>query len=167
MKNQTKSIQFIFMTASSGSIDRLQQRLGKSSVQDLADLAIGYYALYCPGEYNNGQELVMVDRVRQEAEGLNDEPTDSHKNSGQLQVSIDSELIEELTDMSGNSNDADTLTRAFILLEDICDEKEKGLELALMDEDSEEVTFLQMKDRSQPQSASPAPPMPYTKPTLH
>lgn len=166
MADARKTINFAFMTASSGNLERLQQRLGKDSLQDVADLAIGYYALYCPGEYNNGQELVMLDRTRQEAESLNDEPTPDHKQAGQLEINIDAELIEELTTLSGNSNDADTLTRAFILIEDICDEKEKGLVLAMMDEDAEEVTILQLKDHDVPNTTASAP-LPYSKNTLH
>lgn len=156
------TIRFTFLTATSGSAEKLQQRAGCTSQKDMVDMALAYYAYYAKGVEGSGEELVSVDRRQQEAEELNDEPTPAHSEAGNLEVAVDDDFIKTLTAFTDNSQPADTLTRALVLLEDICDAHDKGHEIGLMDEDESEITILNFT-----KSTGSSPGLPPPKHRLH
>ncbi|QQG36002.1 MAG: hypothetical protein HYS17_10950 [Micavibrio aeruginosavorus] len=149
------ALRFTFMTATSGDPSRLQERAGCADQQDMVDLAVAYYTYYARGENGQGEELVSFDRRQQEAEELNDEPTEIHRAVGMVDASVDADFLEKLVDFSGNDTAEDTLTRALVLLEDICDAHDKGYEIGLMNASESEITTLQLSASGKSPGLSP------------
>lgn len=156
------TIRFAFLTATSGSPETLQQRAGCANQQDMVALALAYYAYYAKGVHGSGDELVSVDRRSQEAEELNDEPTPAHHKKETLEASVDGDFLDKLTALTDNGLPADTLSRALVLLEDICNAHDKGYEIGLMNENESEITILNFSN-----GLGPSPGLPPPKHRLH
>lgn len=131
--SQYQTIDFEFITNSSGDFDSLLDRLDMKK-EDAGVLALTYYGLYINGVYKGGRKIFMIDPTGKGAWELDDEQTPDHKRADAVTLEIDEDIIRNLTRHAHQPDPADTLTAAFILLEKICDVRDSGWGLGLYDE---------------------------------
>lgn len=139
-----EEVDFEFITNSSGSFEGLLDRLDVKQ-DDAVLMALTYYAIYVHGEFKGGRKLVMIDPKGESAWELDDELTEDHVRADFLTVNVDKGIVENLTRHANVPDPTDTLTRAFILLEKICDVRDTGWGVGLFDKETSVIDRLVMK----------------------
>ena len=139
-----EEIDFYFVTKSSGSLNGLLDRLDVSK-KNAALMALTYYALYVHGLHQGGRALVMTHPAGKKVWELDDQDTPEHARADLVSLTVNMSAINLLTRHARLHDAADTLTRAFVLLEKVRDIYDSGWGLGLYDKKSGTVDPITLK----------------------
>lgn len=126
MSNSPRHIQFTFMTATSGNYQTLLERVGVIESKDLVNLALHYFEIYMRGACGEDLPLVMYNPHTLKVYEIDDKESPVHHAAEELQFTVNNDHFEETANRLKIANASEMMTRAFIILERICDLEEAG-----------------------------------------
>lgn len=163
-----ESILFIFHTASKGNMDDLIRKAGLDTKEDVINQALIFYSYFIAGEKENGPCLVKGDMKLDEVEfdEFSDRRTRKHHRADTLDISVNMDILWNLTRRARLHDPEDTLTAALIVYEQVIDAINAGLSVGTFDPDANDGdgAFVELTPKQHSQSPARNTAMPPAEP---